>query len=130
VKAGRGLLALAAALAASALCAPLAHAGSYEVLSCTIDGGYHANEAWAAGNNPAGNSAYGTDTSCPKTGDPLGVQLAPNTAYANGTYAALWLYPPPQTAITDFKVVLRHYSFAPPLSGYPTERTAVRIRVG
>jgi hypothetical protein len=40
VKAGRGLPALVVAmLAAAALSAPLAHAGSYDVYSCTIDGG-------------------------------------------------------------------------------------------
>jgi hypothetical protein len=110
-------------LAAGALCAPLAHAGSYDVYSCTIDGGYFPNNAWVAGNNPAGNAAYGVDASCPRSGDPLAVSLAANTAYGAGTYAALWLYTPAQTAITNFKVVLRHYWYAPPLPNYPTERT-------
>lgn len=123
MKAGRGFLALFAVLTAGAIGAPLAHAGSYEVLSCTIDGGYHANNAWVAGNNPAGNPAYGADATCPKSGDPLAVQLTPNTAYGNGTFAALWLYAPAQTVITNYKLLLRHYWFAPPLSGYPTERT-------
>jgi hypothetical protein len=36
VKAGRGFLALLAVLTAGALGAPLAHAGSYDVLSCTV----------------------------------------------------------------------------------------------
>jgi hypothetical protein len=110
-------------LAAAALSAPLAHAGSYDVYSCTIDGGYFPNNAWVAGNNPAGNAAYGVDASCPKSGDPLAVSLAANTAYSAGTFAALWLYTPAQTAITDFKVTLRHYWYAPPLPNYPTERT-------
>jgi hypothetical protein len=110
-------------LAAGALTAPLAHAGSYDVSSCTIDGAYFPNNAWVAGNNPAGNAAYGVDASCPKSGDPLAVSLAANTAYPAGTYAALWLYTPAQTAITNFKVVLRHYWYAPPLPNYPTERT-------
>jgi len=47
VKAGRGLLALFAVLAAGAVGAPLAHAGTYDVLSCTIDGTYNPNNAWA-----------------------------------------------------------------------------------
>jgi hypothetical protein len=123
VKAGRGLLTPVVTLAAAALCAPMAHAGSYDVLSCTIDGGYHTNNAWVAGNSPAGNGAYVTDATCPKSGDPLGVSLAANTAYANGTFAALWLYSPPQAAITNYKVTLRQFWFAPPLANYPTERT-------
>jgi hypothetical protein len=110
-------------LATGALCAPLAHAGSYDVYSCSIDGGFFPNNAWAAGNNPPGNAAYGADTTCPKAGDPLAVGLAANTAFPNGTYAGLWLYAPPQAAITDFKITLRHYWFAPPLANYPTERT-------
>jgi hypothetical protein len=123
VKAGKQLLALWAVLGAGALAAPLAYAGSYDVLSCAIDGTFARNGAWLAGNNPAGNPAYDADTTCARAGDPLGVSLAANTAFANGTFAALWLYAPPQTAITDYKVTIRHYWFAPPLSGYPTERT-------
>jgi hypothetical protein len=123
VKAGRQLLALWAVLGTGALTAPSAHAGSYDVLSCSIDGGFSRNGAWVAQNNPAGNNAYRTDTSCPSAGNPLSVSLAPNTAFGNGTFAGLWLYAPPQTAITDYKVTIRHYWFAPPLSGYPTERT-------
>jgi hypothetical protein len=105
------------------LTAPLAHAGSYDVLSCSIDGRFNPNGAWVAGNNPAGNAAYGVDASCPRAGDPLAVALAPNTAYGAGTYAGLWLHAPAQSAITDYKVTIRHYWFAPPLAGYPTERT-------
>jgi hypothetical protein len=45
VKAGRGFLALFAVLAAGALGAPLAHAGSYDVLSCTVGGTLYANNA-------------------------------------------------------------------------------------
>src|SRR6266496_3705082 len=112
-----------AVLAVSALCAPLAHAGSYNVLTCSIDGGFYPNNAWSAGNNPNGNPAYVDDTTCPKAGDPIGVSLAPNTAYGNGTWAALWFSAPPQTTIANFKIALRHYWFAPPLSGYPAERT-------
>jgi hypothetical protein len=123
VKAGRGFLTLVVTLATGALCAPLAHAGSYDVLSCTIDGGYRANAAWVAGNNPTGNASYATDTTCPKSGDPIGVSLAPNTAYGAGTFAGLWLYAPPQATITNYKLLIRHYWFAPPLPNYPTERT-------
>jgi hypothetical protein len=112
-------------LVAVAACwaAPAARAGTYDVLTCSIDGGFYPNNAWVAGNNPAGNAAYQADTSCTKAGDPIAVGLAPNTAYGYGTYAALWLYAPPQTVITNYKIALHHYWFAPPLSGYPTERT-------
>jgi hypothetical protein len=110
-------------LAAGALWAPLARAGTYDVLSCTIDGGSHANNAWVAGNNPAGNAAYATDTSCAKAGDPLVTSLAPNTAFAAGTFAGLWFSAPAQSTITNYELILHHYWFAPPLSGYPTERT-------
>jgi hypothetical protein len=124
VKAGTPVLALVAVLGFGALCAPLARAGSYDVVSCSIDGGFYPNRAWVAGNNPAGNPAYQTDSSCTQqAGNSLAVSLAPNTAYGNGTYAALWLTAPPQTTITNYKLIVRHYWFAPPLVNYPTERT-------
>jgi len=123
VKAGWGLLALAAIVAAVAVSAPPARAGSYDVFSCSIDGGFFPNNAWVAGNNPSGNAAYAADTTCAKSGDPLEVSLTPNTAFGAGTFAGLWLTAPPQTTITNYKVSLHHYWFAPPLSGYPTERT-------
>jgi hypothetical protein len=131
VKAGTHVLALVAVLAASALCAPLARAGSYDVVSCSIDGGFYANNAWGSANNPAGNPAYQTDTSCTQqAGDSLAVSLAPNTAYGNGTYAALRLTAPPQAAITNYRLSLRHLWFAPPLPNYPTERTYTLAKLG
>jgi hypothetical protein len=124
VKAGALLLALVGVLGFGALCAPVAHAGSFNVYTCSIDGAFYPNRAWVADNNPNGNVAYQTDTSCSQqAGDGLAVGLAANTIYANGTFAALWFRAPAQAVISDFKVVLRHYWYAPPLSGYPTERT-------
>jgi hypothetical protein len=42
VKAGRGgLLSLAVLVTAAACCAPMARAGTYDVLTCSIDGGFH-----------------------------------------------------------------------------------------
>jgi hypothetical protein len=113
VKAGRGLLTFVATLATVALCAPLAHAGSYDVLSCTIDGSYHANNAWVAGNTPAGDARYVTDASCPESGDALRVLLAGGNAFPYQTNAALWFYAPPDTVITNYKLVAWHYWFAP-----------------
>ena len=33
------------------------------------------NNAWTAGNNPAGDGRYVTDATCPKLNDPLTVKL-------------------------------------------------------
>jgi hypothetical protein len=123
VKTGRGLLALGVFVASVAFASPV-HAGTFNVFSCSIDGAFYPNRAWVADNNPNGNPSYQTDTSCSQQpGDGLAVGLAPNTIYANGTLAALWFRAPSQAAISDFKLVLRHYWYAPPLQGYPTERT-------
>jgi Phage integrase family len=74
---------------ASALFATLAHAGTYNVFTCSIDGAFYPNRAWTSASNPAGNAAFQTDTSCPKAGDALSASLAPNTVYGTGTFAAL-----------------------------------------
>ena len=74
MKAGRGLLTLVVTLAAAALCAPMAHAGSYDVLSCTIDGGYHANNAWVAQQHPGRRRRATSPTRRARSsGDPLTV---------------------------------------------------------
>lgn len=91
MKAGRGFLALLAVLTAGAFGAPLAHAGSYDVLSCTIDGAYNPNNAWIAANNPAGDARYATDAACPSSGDPLSVRLAGGNSFGNGTAAGAGL---------------------------------------
>jgi hypothetical protein len=127
VKAGRQLLALWAVLGAGALTAPSAHAGSYDVLSCSIDGGFARNGAWVAQNNPAGNNAYRTDTSCPSAGNPLSASLASGNSFAPATYAALWFTAPPQSAITDYKVAVHHYWYAP---GPPDETTYELVSFG
>jgi hypothetical protein len=116
-------------LAAGALCAPLAHAGSYDVYSCTIDGGYFPNNAWLAGNNPAGNASYATDASCPKAGDPLVVLLPGPSSLAPGTYAALWFTAPADTAITNYSFVLHHYWYAPG-NGGPDGTTYELVSLG
>ena len=130
MKAGTHLLALIAVLGVGALCAPLARAGSYDVVSCSVDGAFLANNAWAPANNPGDNPASQTDTSCSKPGDPIAVSLAPNTAYGNDTWAALRLSAPAQTTITNYKLSIRHYWFAPPLPNYPTERTYSLAELG
>jgi hypothetical protein len=130
VKAGTHLLALFAVLGIGALCAPLAHAGSYDVVSCSIDGGFYPNNAWGSANNPADNPAYQTDISCSKPGDPMVVSLAPNTVYGNATWAALRFAAPSQTTITNYQLAIRHYWYAPPVSGYPTERTYTVAQFG
>jgi hypothetical protein len=102
-----------AVLTTGALCAPLAHAGSYDVLSCSIDGGYHANNAWVAQNNPAGDARYVTDATCPKLNDPLTVTLAAANAFLPGTFAALYFFAPPNTTITNYNEVVHHLTRAP-----------------
>jgi len=76
VKAGWGLLAVAGALAAGALWAPLARAGTYDVVSCSIDGATYANNAWRIQNNLAGDARYVTKTTCGPN-DPLDTHLVP-----------------------------------------------------
>jgi hypothetical protein len=122
VKAGKGLLALFAVLTACALSAPLAHAGSYDVLTCTIDGTYDANAAWVAQNNPAGDARYATDATCPRSGDPLSVRLAGGNSFAFGTNAALTFTAPTNATITNYKLVVHHYWYAPG-NGGPDETT-------
>jgi hypothetical protein len=117
------LLAPLAVLVASALCAPPVHAGSFNVLTCSIDGAFYPNRAWTSASNPAGNPAYQTDTSCPQAGDPLSASLAPNTAYGAGTFAALSFNAPSGTRISDYELALKHYWYAPALPNYPIERT-------
>ena len=129
MKAGRGFLTLVAALAAGALGAPLAHAGSYDVLSCTIDGAYHANGAWVSTNTPAGDARYVTDATCPRSGDPLTVTLAGGNAFSPGTFAALYFNAPPNTTITNYKEVVHHYWYAPG-NGGPDETTYELVSFG
>jgi hypothetical protein len=129
VKAGRGFLALFGVLAAGAACAPLAHAGSYDVLSCTVGGNAYPNNAWAAGNNPAGDGRYVTDATCPKLNDPLTVTLAGGNSFAPGTYAGLWFTAPPDTAITNYTMTAHHYWYAPG-NGAPDETTYEALTFG
>jgi hypothetical protein len=123
VKAGAHLLALVALLGAGALCAPAAHAGSYDVVSCSIDGGFYPNNAWGEANNPANDPRYVTDTSCAKAGDPLAVRLAAGNGFSPGTWASLRFNAPAGATITNYKAVINLYWYAPPLPNYPTERT-------
>jgi hypothetical protein len=116
-------------LAACALCAPLAHAGSYDVYSCTIDGSYHANNAWVSNSTPGGDARYVTDTTCPESGDSLQVLLAGGNAFAFQTNAALFFYAPAGTAITNYKLVAWHYWFAPG-NGGPDGTTYELISLG
>jgi hypothetical protein len=129
VKAGRGLLALFAVLAAGAVGAPLAHAGSYDVLSCTVGGTLYPNNAWAAANNPAGDGRYVTDATCPSLNDPLTTKLAGGNSFGNGTYSGLWFFTPPDTAITNYSMTVHHYWYAPG-NGAPDETTYTALTLG
>jgi hypothetical protein len=129
VKAGTHVLAFVAVVAASALCAPLARAGSYDVLSCSIDGAFHPNRAWTSGSNPAGDPRYLTDTTCAKAGDPLAVQLAPGNAFSFGQNAAIWFNAPSGATISNYRLVVHHYWYAPG-NGAPDETTYELIGFG
>ena len=129
MKAGRGFLALFAVLAAGALGAPLAHAGSYDVLSCTVGGTLYANNAWAAANNPASDGRYITDATCPSLNDPLTTKLAGGNSFGNGTYSGLWFFAPPDTAITNYSMTVHHYWYAPG-NGAPDETTYTALTFG
>jgi hypothetical protein len=129
VKAGRGFLALLAVLTAGALGAPLAHAGTYDVLSCTVGGTLYPNNAWAAANNPAGDGRYVTDATCPSLNDPLTTKLAGGNSFGNGTYSGLWFFAPPDTAITNYSMTAHHYWYAPG-NGAPDETTYTALTLG
>ena len=120
MKAGAHLLALVAVLGAGALCAPAAHAGSYDVFSCSIDGGFYPNNAWGASTQPANDPRYVTDAACAKPGDALAVRLAGSSSFSPATFARLRLNAPSGAKITDYKLVVWHYWYAP---GPPDETT-------
>jgi hypothetical protein len=109
--------------------APVAQAGSYDVLSCSIDGGFYPNNAWVAGNNPSGDGRYLTDATCPQAGDPLTVSLAGANAFSPGTFAGLWFYAPPSTTITNYKEIVHHHWYAPG-NGAPDETTYELLSFG
>jgi hypothetical protein len=127
VKAGTHVLALFAVLGLSALCAPIAHAGSYDVMSCSIDGGFYPNNAWGVISQPAADARYVTDTTCAKPGDPLATRLASGNAFSPATFAGLRLSAPSGAKITDYEVVIQHYWYAP---GPPDETTYELVSFG
>jgi hypothetical protein len=127
VKAGTHLLALAAVLGVGALCAPAARAGSYDVVSCSIDGAFYPNNAWGANSQPAGDPRYVTDTECAQPGDPLATRLASGNGFSPSTFAGLRLNAPSGARITNYEVVLHHYWYAP---GPPDETTYELVSFG
>jgi hypothetical protein len=114
-KAGRGLLIVVATLATAALCAPLAHAGTYDVHSCKFGSGFYGNNAWTDASVPGTDATLTVpDTTCASSGDPLIALLRPatpalmNQAYAAGVSSVLAFSAPADTRITDFTLSLRH----------------------
>jgi hypothetical protein len=125
VKAGRGLLTFVATLAAGALWAPLAHAGTYDVYSCKFGSSFFGNNAWAGINTSgAGDPTFtAPDTTCANAADPLIAIMRPAAAgamvaYAGGVSSALRLSVPADTRITDFTLNLRHWFSAPSNLGF------------
>ena len=127
MKAGTHVLALFAVLGLSALCAPIAHAGSYDVMSCSIDGGFYPNNAWGVISQPAGDPRYATDTTCTNPGDPLATSLAAGNAFSPATFAGLRLSAPSGAKITNYEIVIQHYWYAP---GPPDETTYEIVSFG
>jgi len=117
------LLGPLAVLVASALCASPVRAGSFSVFTCSIGGAFYPNRAWTSGNNPVGNPAFQTDSSCSQAGDPLSASLATNTAYGAGTFAAPSFNAPSGTRISDYELAIKHDWYAPALPNYVIERT-------
>ena len=95
--------------------------------SCSIDGAFSRNGAWVAQNNPGGDARFAADAACARAGDPLAVSLASGNSFSPATYAALWFTAPPQTTITDYKVAVHHYWYAP---GPPDETTYELVSFG
>jgi hypothetical protein len=114
-------------LGIGALCAPLAHAGSYDVVSCSIDGGFYPNNAWGVNNQPPGDARYVTDNVCANPSDALEVRLAGANSFTPGTFAGLRLGAPSGARITNYKLVFWHYWYAP---GPPDETTYELISFG
>jgi hypothetical protein len=110
-------------MSGAALVPGAAQAGTYNVYSCSIDGGFFGNGAWEVRNTYPGDTRYPTDGSCTQAGDPLVAQLAPNNAFPSVSYSGLWFFAPGGTAISDYQLAIKHYWYAPPQSGQPTERT-------
>jgi hypothetical protein len=125
VKAGRGLLTLVATLAAGALCAPLAHAGTYDVYSCKFGSSFFGNNAWVGVNNSGAGDATFTvpDATCANAADPLIALMRPaaaggTVAYGAGVSSELRLSAPVDTRITDFTLNLRHRFSTPGNVGF------------
>jgi hypothetical protein len=121
----RALLALAM-LGACALAPAAAHAGTYDVYSCTFGGSVYGNNAWAAVNNSgAGDPSYTVpDATCAERNDPLvalmrpGNPAVPTVAYAPGISSALNFALAPDTRISDFTLSLRHWFSTPGNVGF------------
>ena len=105
MKAGRGLLALAAALAAAALCAPLAHAGSYDVHSCTVGSSFYGNNAWVRSINAGRGKRCARSRATRRARSPATCSspvLQANVSYAPFIVGRAVVTAPPNTVITDY----------------------------
>jgi hypothetical protein len=94
-----------------------------------VGGTLYPNNAWAAANNPGGDGRYATDATCPSLNDPLTTKLAGGNSFGNGTYAGLWFFAPPDTAITNYTMTVHHYWYAPG-NGAPDETTYTALTLG
>lgn len=124
------LPAIVSLLVAGLAAAPGAGAGTYNVYSCSIDGGFYPNNAWVSGSSPAGDGRYQTDSTCSTAGDPLEARLTPGNVFSPNTYAALFFFAPPGATIVDYEMSYRHFWYAPGQAGQPIERTYTALSYG
>lgn len=98
-------------LAATLFFAPVAHAGTYVVNACTVNGQSVDNRSWTLdGPVPPGITA---DLSCPTAGDPIGLTVAAGARTPDATDVRLVFNAPPGTTIADFRLD-RRFTFRNP----------------
>jgi hypothetical protein len=102
----RALVALA--IAGGALLPASAHAGTYDVYSCSFGAELYPNNAWVTDGNYAAAPNGSVDASCSGPGDVLSAALSPGVTLATQGWAGLTFNPPSGTTISDFVVRVRH----------------------
>jgi hypothetical protein len=101
----RALIALA--LVVGALVPATAHAGTYNVFSCSFGGKLFPNNAWVADGIYASAPNGTVDTQCGGSGDVISAALSPGVTLGLG-WAGLTFRPPAGATLSDFTVTVRH----------------------
>lgn len=98
---------VALAVAGGALLPASAHAGTYDVYSCSFGGKLYPNNAWVADGAYAAPPNGTVDTQCAGPGDVLSAALRTGVTFGLG-WAGLTFRPPPGASLSDFTVEVRH----------------------